>query len=172
VWPAAQRMLSGKIEVNPTMVTVYASKSVLDTLSSVSTVFFEAKNVQDTLHRKIALKRMQGVKFIPDKVEVTIPVEEFTEKTLEIPIQGINVPNDLTMRTFPSKVSVSFFVVLSKFNDVKDSDFQATIDYSEFKNAEGNGKLKVNLSKVPSIVDNVRLNTSDVDVLMEEKAGR
>lgn len=170
VLPASQRMMSGKIDITPDKVTVYASKSVLDTLSSISTIFSEVKNAQDTIYKKVFLKKIPGVKFIPDKVDVMIPVEEFTEKTLEIPVQGINVPNNLTMRTFPSKVNVSFFVVLSKFNDVRDSDFQATIDYSEFKKEDSDGKLKVNLSKVPSVVDNVRLNTSEVDVLMEEKA--
>ncbi|MCL1943326.1 MAG: hypothetical protein FWF54_07260 [Candidatus Azobacteroides sp.] len=169
ILPASQRMLSGNIEAIPDRITVYAQKSVLDTLSTASTVYFEEKNLQDTLIRKTALKKINGVKFVPDRVNVLIPVEEFTEKTLEIPVYPVNVPQNVIMRTFPAKVKISFFVVLSKFNTIKEPEFQATVDYLDFKK-DTIGKLKIDLSKYPAAIDNIRLSADKVDVLLEEKS--
>ncbi len=165
---ANQCMQSGDAISDPAFIKVYAPKSVLDTLNEATTILFEGKDLKDTVHKKIALRKITGVKFVPDKVDILIPIEEFTEKTIEIPIQGINVPKNFTLRIFPAKVNVSFFVVLSKFNSITAKDFQATIDYTE-TGKDGNGKLKINLSKFPTDAQNIRLSTSEADILLEEK---
>ena len=169
ILPAAQWMLSGDIGIHPNVVTAYGPKEIIDTLQFAQTVFFEKKNLQDTVQKKVTLKKIPGIKFVPDQVTVFIPIEEFTEKSVEVPITGLNIPENLSLRTFPAMVNVSFFVVLSRFNQVSADDFEISVDYIEFERNKLEEKHPLYLSKFPDFVQNIRLNTTAVDILLEEK---
>ncbi|MCD7973283.1 MAG: hypothetical protein LUG18_11570 [Candidatus Azobacteroides sp.] len=169
VLPASQWTRSGDIILSPRTVTLYGTKEGLDTIKSISTEYFEVRDLRDTLIKKVDIQKITGIKAVPAQVTVTVPIEEFTEKTIEVPVHALNVPENLSVRTFPSKVHVSFFVVLSRFNDVKPEDFEVSVDYVTFEQNNGNGKHAIYLSKFPDFVQNVRINPAEADILVEEK---
>ena len=47
-----------------------------------------------------------------------LPVDIYTEKTVEVPLRGVNFPADKVLRAFPSKVQVTFQVGLSHFRQI------------------------------------------------------
>ena len=165
--PASQRMLSGEIQISPAVITAYGAKEVIDTLKNVFTDYFEALDLKDSVEKIVNLPKMKGIQFVPDKITVSIPVEEFTEKIIEIPISALNTPEHLTLKTFPKKVNVSFFVVLSKFNHVTENDFEVTADYIEFEKNKSEEKHPLYLSKFPDFVQNIRINPTEVTILLE-----
>ena len=66
------------------------------------------ENVMDTLKQRIALAGVKGAKFVPGAIDLTLPVDIYTEKTVEVLLRGINFPADKVLRAFPSKFRLRF----------------------------------------------------------------
>jgi len=165
VTPGQQYYISDTI-FSPAQVTVYAPQGALDTVKVAYTKFFEDTQIEDTLRRQVELVSGKGVKFVPDVVEVTLPVDIYTEKSVEVPIEGVNFPAGKTLRAFPSKVKVTFHVGLTKYLDIKPEDFRVMVTYEELRKLEGE-KYQVKLKKQPKGVSQVRFYPAQIDFLIE-----
>lgn len=165
VTPGQQYYISDTI-FSPTQVTVYAPQGALDTVKAAYTQFFEDTQIEDTLRRQVELVSGRGVKFVPDVVEVTLPVDIYTEKSVEVPIEGVNFPAGKTLRAFPSKVKVTFHVGLTKYLDIKPEDFRVMVTYEELRKLDGE-KYQVKLKKQPKGVSQVRFYPAQIDFLIE-----
>jgi len=159
--------LSGNIEYYPQRIEVFAASSQIGQLRKIYTPVLRLRNLSDTTLVTIDLPQRKGIRFVPSQIKVRIPVETLTEKSMDIPIQGINLPDGLTMRIFPLKVRLVCAVALSKYNQVKPSDFQIVIDYADFAKA-GNARYKIRLLKSPPFISRVRLQPAEAEVLIEE----
>ena len=85
-----------------------------------------------------------------------------------MPIEVINAPDSVTIRTFPSDIQLSCFVMLSVYKDINLDTFKAYINYDDIK--EGNkNKAAVHLEDIESNVYNIRIVPDSVEFLIEEK---
>ena len=114
---------------NPDSVLVYAPEGILDTITTAYTQKINLENISDTTRQRISLAPLRGVKFVPSSVEATFPVDIYTEKTVEVPLHGINFPADKALRAFPSKVQITFQVGLKRFRSIKSDDFVINVSY-------------------------------------------
>lgn len=121
----------------------------------------------DTLKQRIALAGVKGAKFVPWAIDLTLPVDIYTEKTVEVLLRGINFPADKVLRAFPSKVQVTFQVGLSRFREVNASDFVVNVSYEELLKL-GTDKYTVKLKSLPRGVSHVRIHPEQVDFLIEQ----
>lgn len=154
---------------NPDSVLVYAPAGVLDTITAAYTCQVKLENISDTLKRQIPLLTQKGVKFVPASIEMVLPVDVYTEKTVEVSLHGINFPADKVLRAFPSKVQITFQVGLSRFRKITASDFHLNVSYEELLHL-GSDKYTVKLKNVPEGVSQVRFNPEQVDFLIEQVA--
>ena len=157
------------IGFTPDSVIAYAPQEVLDTLTAAYTERLDLENVSDTLHQRVLLQKLKGVKFVPAYNDLNVCVDMYSEKTVEVPIVGINFPADKVLRTFPSKVQVTFQVGLMHFKDISSEDFFIGITYEDILNAKSE-KLPLSLKSVPDYVNHVRISPASVDYLIEQKA--
>ena len=95
-------------------------------------------------------------------------VELSTEKTLEIPIQSVNFPTSILLRTFPAFVRATFLVGVSRFNSITKNDFKAEIFYEDLEKANQH-KVKVHLSTDNTDVLNLRYTPTEVEFLLEKE---
>lgn len=151
----------------PDTVLMYAPEGILDTIDVAYTQYLAMENVTDTVVRQLDLAAQKGVKFVPSSIQMTLPVDIYTEKTVEVPLHGVNFPAGKILRAFPSKVEVTFQVGVSRFRDVTAEDFHINVSYEELLNL-GTGKYKVKLKRVPEGVSHVRFNPAQVDFLIEQ----
>ncbi len=151
----------------PDSVLVYAPKRLLDTITAAFTEPLRLDDITDTLKLRVPLYAPKGIKFIPSSVETVFPVDIYTEKTVEVPIKGVNFPVDKTLRAFPSKVSVTFQVGLSRFRQVEAEDFQCNVSYEDLLKT-GSEKYQVRLNRLPKDVAHIRINPEYVDFLIEQ----
>lgn len=150
----------------PDSVLVYAPQSILDSIKSIYTKIVLLDGVADTVHQKVQLTAIRGAKFIPDLVNLTLPVDILTEKTIEVPLRGTNFPANKSLRTFPSKVKVTFQVGLSRFKSIRSDAFVFDISYEELMKS-GSEKYKLRLKSIPVGVSYVRIVPEQVDFLIE-----
>ena len=152
----------------PQNVLVYASKKTLDSIRYIDTEELNLTNIEDTVVRNIALKKIPGVKLIPSSVKVSFYPDVLTEETVEVPIQAINMPEGKVLRTFPSKVRVRFTVGASKFRMVKPEMFVVVVDYREVEN-RASEKCQLHVRTFPNMVSGVKLDIGAVDYLIEQQ---
>ena len=151
----------------PDSVLVYAPEEVLDTITAAYTQRIKLENISDTLRQQVSLFTQKGVKFVPASIEMMLPVDIYTEKTVEVPLHGINFPADKVLRAFPSKVQVTFQVGLSRFRQITADDFHINVSYEELLRL-GSDKYTVRLKNIPEGVSQVRFNPEQVDFLIEQ----
>ena len=165
---AHQYILSDKIQVSPAIVTVFGPKSVLDKLKTIKTEPVELAKLSDTTYLNCKLKPIKSVKFANEEVKVSIFVEMFTEKKMQLPVTVINCPENKIIRTFPAFVNVSFNVGMSHFNSIKQDDLMVVLDYNEIAK-DNNLKQKLRIENNTSFVSNLKAVPQEVEYIIEMK---
>lgn len=158
------------VSYSPDSVTIYSSPNKLDSINVVYTEPLNYAGFRDTLSVSCQLKKIEGVKVVPDRIQVGFYTDVLTDESIDdIPVVGINMPEGKVLRTFPSKVSVKFVTGVSVFKGIKTSDFLVTADYNDIK-GHPSEKCNLTLKKVPAGISRVTLVTNQVDYLIEEQA--
>lgn len=167
IQPGRQYYIS-HFRFSPDSVMVYAPEEVLKTLDYASIAELDLDDVTDTLSQKVNFVPVKGAKFIPSVVDLSVFVDMYSEKTVEVPVTGSDFPRGKVLRTFPSKVQVSFQVGLKRFKEVSAHDFQIGVSYHEVMQNKSD-KLSLRLTRIPAFVDHVRIVPSEVDYLIEQQ---
>lgn len=125
-------------------------------------------NLTDTLVRQVVLNKIKGVKYVPEVVNVSICPDILTEEKFEVPIIAENMPAGKILRTFPTRVTVTFTVGASLFRSIRPEGFKVVADFNEVMNNPSD-KCNIYLRSVPHGVRNARINVNQVDYLIEEQ---
>lgn len=152
---------------HPDSVLVFAPKAQLDTIRAAYISPVELKDISDTLRRQVPLMAQRGVKYSPSSVTLELPVDIYTEKTVEVPLRGTGFPADKVLRAFPSKVQITFQVGMSRFRKIGAADFPLFVSYDELLRL-GSEKYTVKLRSIPQGVSHVRIHPEQVDFLIEQ----
>ena len=154
-----------RIEFSPDSVLV----KVLESDTAKHRVVVEAGQIMlsaDTVIRTVPLKHDAGVIYGQDEVVMTVLSQQYTEKSLEVPITGVNFPDFIALKAFPSKAVVTFWVKMSEYDHVTASDFRVVVDYNDLTGGDAS-KARLRIISQPANVRNIRLQTRSVDYLME-----
>ena len=158
-----------RVEYSPDSVTIYASEEKLDSINMVYTEQLNYANFRDTLSVYCRLSKIKSVKMVPDHVQVNFFTDVLTEERIEgIPVQGINMPEGKTLRTFPAKVAVNFVTGVNVYRNLRPQDFTVVVDYNDIKKNLSE-KCDIHLKNVPSGISRARLETTQVDYLIESQ---
>lgn len=155
-----------RLKLRPDSVTLYARAAILDTITAAYTTPLFVQDVGDTLHLTAPLRNIRGAKFVPNKVDMTVFVDQMTEKTVEVPVAGVNFPASKVLRTFPPRVRITFQVGTSMYRQIGAEQFVLALKYDELTENK-TGKCPLLLRTVPSGVSHVRITPSEVDFLIE-----
>lgn len=153
------------VTVQPDSVVVYLPIMNTTPYDYVETLLVPQQTLSDTSTIAVQLKEIPGAKLIPEIVEVSYDVDIYVDKTMSIPVTGINFPTGIELKTFPTRVDVSFQIGSDYLKNIKDGDFSVVVDYNTLDlNSE---KANVRLDIIPDDVRNVRLVQPQVDYLLE-----
>lgn len=165
---AANNYYLAKVSFSPATVSAYASESIIDDVTVAQTELLSIMNVTDTVTQTVTLKTANGVKYVPSTVTLTVCPDILIEETTEVAVTAVNMPDGKVLRTFPSKVSVSFTVGASMFRSLDMSLFVVEADYDDIASG-GSDKCKLYLRSYPEGVHSASLKTEQVDYLIEEQ---
>ncbi len=163
IHPNLQYIVSGPIKADVDSVTLYSVADLPRSLKFVSTEPIVKSDLNDTMRYEVAVKPISGVRIIPDKVVVTVPVEPLISRKRNVRIDVNNMPEGVSLITFPSKIEISYLVPMSAYND--DYQMKAYVDYRNVKPSRR--KLPVTISAVPSVYHNVSFSPDSVDYIIE-----
>lgn len=159
-----QYYIAGR-HIRPDSVMVYAPKGILDTLTCIYTEPLRVEHIVDTLRQTASLQYRKGMKLIPEQVEVSFFADMLTEKTVSVPIVGINFPADKQLKTFPAKASVTFQIGRNRFKHINAEDFSIEVSYHDLL---ASGKCQLRLTSFPPGISHVRISPETVEYLIEQ----
>ena len=148
-------------------VMVYAPNNVLDTMQYAYTQAVNLLGLKENVTQFVSFHRMKGVEYMPNKVEITAFVGYYAEKTVDVPIIGLNFPGDKELRTFPSKAKVTFRVESGRYQRITADNFVLAVTYEELLQNTSD-KYRLHLKSLPEGVTNARISPQEVDYLIEK----
>jgi YbbR domain-containing protein len=161
--------VSNPIDITPDYVTISGPEEELNKIKEWKTDSLNLKDVQYTTKNMVGMtqSKMKNVSIFPASVEVKIPVDEFTEKVLDIPLKVINNREYYSVKLYPRKVKITFLVALSKYNQVNEDFIEAVVDMSEWKELNHN-RLRVKIVRFPDFCKLVQIVPGKVDFIIEK----
>ncbi len=155
------------LEIMPDSVLVRGPKSSIDTLQAVYTLKERFKAVKSDLKDSIALTSLKPIKQLtiePKTVKYSATVDKFTEGTLTVPLQLINVPPQVTAKIFPKRVKLIFNVNFKNYDRLKPSDFKVICDFDKIDSSSTT--LTPEIIQSPLYVRDLRLAEKTVQYLL------
>lgn len=163
-----QFMQSAEVRIVPDSVTITGPKSALNKIDSVTTELLERDQISDSFEERLKISRIgigQEVQIAPGTVKVQVSVQEFTEGTVEVPIEGINTPPGMGVIFIPQTARIKYRVTLENYNKIKAADFKVIADCKNVLSQPGD-YIKLAITKSPQLVSNVALVDNSVKYLV------
>ena len=115
------------IRLKPDSVLVYASRTLLDTITAAYVHPLNLTAMTDTVVQKAPFDHVRGAKFVPAETEVMLCVDRLVEKTVQVPVRQANFPATKQLRTFPTQVSVTFQVSMGMYRSITAANFTISL---------------------------------------------
>ena len=158
----------GKNSVVPDSIDITGPGSVVNKTFFISSEHINLVKVKEPVSKKVKLLSDKLLSLSDTVAHLTIPVEKFTEETMEVPVTPIDVPKGYAMKTFPDKITVRYLVTLNRYNAVTPNSFEAVVDGTKADELKGS-KMNVKLSKIPSFVKSVTVDPERIDFILRKQ---
>lgn len=162
-------LLDGKLKVYPKEILVTGPKNEIDTLNHIYTETKTFSNLSQDFQSRLALRNPTNLKntnFSGDFINLYGKVSKFSEVLIKIPVEVINVPKGMEIRTFPEEVSILCKAKLEHLKDLSRSDFRLIADYNT-ANSQSETGLLVELVKRPDSLFNATIMENEVEYILK-----
>ncbi|MGV3687204.1 MAG: YbbR-like domain-containing protein [Daejeonella sp.] len=166
---AKQYAVSDSIQINPSYVTVTGPKADLAGIKVWKTDSLKAKNVSSDISSRVSLKHpsLANINIYPSVAEVKVPVDEFTEKTVEVPVKVINNRGYYDVRLLPGRVRITFMTALNNYSRIDRDFFEATVDLDNWSDRSYT-QLPVKLTRFPQFCKLISIEPQTVDFIIQK----
>jgi hypothetical protein len=158
--------LAAPVSFEPSHVTVTGPHEMILQIDSVHTVPGIFKNVGASFRQKIGLIIPRQLFIEPDHVILRADIDEFTERTIIIPVWVNNQPDSSKVRLFPREAEVRFIIGLTSYTLIKPEDFSLFVSWEDI--VLNKAQLQVKVKKKPSVVNNIKIIPENVEYLIEK----
>ena len=156
-----------EVRLIPDSVTVFATHQYTDTMTAVYTPYVRYEELADSVRQELPLGSGEwGVRYEPSAVLLSARVSPYVSKSVQVPVEGYMFPYGQQLKTFPSKVKVTFRVSLDDFREVSEQDFRILVRHSQIHD-NASGKVALMLDEMPENVTDVVIEPVEVDYLIE-----
>ena len=168
ILPASGYLFSDSILIEPSKVVAYGNKKDLDTFSEIQTLVLDYNNIDKNWTVSTDLKIPEGIRLSVEQVKLSANVEEFTEKTYELPVICKNLPTNMKVHFFPSNVEIKVRVGLSKYSQLSKSNFEIAVDYNDLilKNSTN---CSLTLTRKPDWLKSYSIVPDVIEFIFEQK---
>jgi YbbR domain-containing protein len=158
--------ISSEIILRPAFITITGSAAELKNIQSWPTDSLNLQNIDHSVVAKVNLSQRHGsaVDIFPPAVTASIPVDEFTEKEITIPLKILNAGNR-KVRLLPSKVKVTFLSSLGKFHVDDWEKTGASVNLADWTDSRYT-QLPVTLVNVPAFSRVLKIDPQTIDFMV------
>jgi YbbR domain-containing protein len=160
---------SGNARIKPAYVTISGPSNLIDKINVWRTDSLVLKNINEDITAQLNLEAPPegNISIYPKTVQVTIPVDEFTEKTLELPVKLVGNVEYFNVNLFPQKVKVTFTTSLNRYADINEELFEAQADLNLWR-TYGFNMLPVKVIRMPAFCKLVSVEPMNIDFIVKK----
>lgn len=157
-----------ELRIVPDSITVSGPDNILDTLNQLQTFPLKLKSVNQDQKGMVAIDTsgLSKINLYQKEVQYLLEVEKFTEGSVEIPVDLINVPDNLNVVIFPKQILLFYQVNLEDYSSVLPADFRVVCDFKDLDPSQD--FLIPEIVKKPENVTNLRLNEKKVQFIIKK----
>ncbi|MGS2739522.1 hypothetical protein [Sinomicrobium sp. M5D2P17] len=156
------------LTVSPSKINVFGPDVEVNNLDTLYTSKITLRDVNEDIHMNIAVdipQKYKNLEFKDKKVAVKARVERFSEGRFTVPVFVINVPEEKSVKTFPSEIEIICEGALRDISKLQSSDFKVTCDFKAITDSVNYLPLRV--SKMPETIKRVELSRHGVEILVK-----
>ncbi|RYU89948.1 YbbR-like domain-containing protein [Mucilaginibacter terrigena] len=160
---------SGNVIIKPRYVTISGPAEALNRITSWKTDTIKLNDANEDFNARVNLRGSKegNLNVLPRSVRVNIPVDEYTEKTIEVPVKLVNNHNYYDVKIFPQKVKVTLTTSLGNYPDLNEDDFEAVADLELWRHS-GYSVLPVKVTRLPSYSKVVKIEPQNIDFIIKK----
>ena len=159
--------ISGIYKLEPDSIKVIGPKILLDSINQVETEQLLLDGVNYNLDQPLNVilpDSSESLVYSHKKIYVKAIVEKFTEGSIEVPVDVINVPDSVSINYFPKTIDVLYYTSLNNFKNISKSDFIVECDFLELSSE--NLYLEPRLKKSPESIKSAKLSNNRIEFLI------
>ncbi|NTW32341.1 MAG: hypothetical protein HGB12_06915 [Bacteroidetes bacterium] len=163
-----QYNLSDSVKFIPDSVIVSGIKNIIDTIKFVETAPITLTKINSNKYFSLEFAKKYSnykLKITPFEIKIFIPVQKYTEASVELPVIVGNNTYNYSVKIFPENVKLTYLVSLDKYKNVTPSMFSAVVDLSNTLSSKSK-KLKVNIIKYPSFVKIQKIDPEKIEYII------
>jgi len=155
------------ISLSPDSVEVSGPGDIIDTLQNLQTSQLQISNIKSNVSGTIEIdtSNLGMLSFYTNEVAYSQEVEKFTEGSVNVPVEILNLPDDTNISIFPKDVLVYFQVNLRQYEMVKADNFKVVCDFNDID--KGDDFIIARITEAPSFVRNLRLNERKIQFVIK-----
>ncbi len=159
----------GDIVISPAKIIVKGPALSFKKIKYINTDSLIINDLNTDVSKELHLKRLdKNISYEIKTVNVKIKTEKYSEFSVWVPVNIIsNVPN-LRVKTFPSKVKMTFSMALPDYKNLTDTSFRVAVKLDSLDLLHQN-KLILKLVKKPKGVVSAEMNADVVDYVILDK---
>ena len=153
----------------PDSVKIIGPESLLLNIHYLETELLEKQEVNKPFSSQLQLKLDSLNTQIQVKtklVKLEIKSEKFTEGTISLPVNIINIPKNTEVNYFPKNINLSYYTSLENYNAVKITDFEVICDFN--KRNSKSAYITPKLVKYPKGLKSTRLHQQKIEYIISE----
>ena len=167
--PKAGYLFTNSVRIEPDQIVIYGAKASLDTIQRIQTEPLNYRDLDKDWAVSAGLQAPEGIHLSANSVKLSASVEEYTEKTFEIPVICNNVPANRNVHFFPSTVEVIVSVGLSKYPQLSKSNFEIAVNYNDLTEKH-TANCSLTLTQKPDGIESYRIVPNVIEFLIEQKS--
>lgn len=155
--------------LKPSYITIIGPADRLNKITEWNTDSLLAKKTSETIRTRLNLQSVNegNITIYPKAVDVVFPIDEFTEKTLQIPVKLVNNNAFYNVKVFPQKVTITFVTALRRYAETDENYFEAEADLDLWKN-NGYNILPVKLTRIPPFCKVINIQPQNIDFIVKK----
>jgi YbbR domain-containing protein len=163
---AKQHMIISKPELTPDSIEIKGIPEKLEKLEYVTTEKKSFYNLTADTKRFVKIKSIPGVKMNPDRIQINITVEKYTEANIKVPVKIVNVPANYSATAIPGNATLNVQVPLSEFKSLGPEKFSIEADFKKIKN----GKTELIIFKKPDNIQSIEITPKQVQIILKKSS--
>ncbi len=163
-----QFFISDEIKISPDSVWIFGEANDISKINAVTTNKTSIKGLKNSYFGQFSLYSFGNknkIDISPSTTNIYTPIEEYTESTIKCKLNN-SYNDEFDLKIFPNTINITFYVAVSKYKEIVDTNFTASID---FEQSMGENRALVKIDKQPKHVKIVKITPETVEFLKVKK---
>jgi len=163
--------LTQQLSIEPDSILVKGPEKFIDSIERIQTQSIDLVDINENFSQKLVLElpplNSDAISFETKEVVVHGNVTKFTQGQIEVPIQIIDIPENVQIELFPKTALIKYQVAFENYQKITKQSFVVSCQYPT-DDAIKNKELRLQLSNKPGFITDYSIAPQQVTYLIKK----